>query len=242
MNWGEIFKDLLDPLSIALAFLSVSLGWVAIHQAKKYNRDATEALNRAQVAAERSESSVERIEKAVGEARILLLKMETIQDKVFLPFFLQYGPTPTLPSRESNEAAYGIATTATPDKRRPAQAELPPELRRILKSWQRYPANLLLLAAITNEGIQTREGLLAKKAAYRFLEPVDSGLRNLLQSGVLQGSPERFRLSSAWEPPLRRWVSENAAVLARLIEQSLGVGVNDPISEEQLNTALQLDL
>jgi hypothetical protein len=241
MNWSEVIRDLLDPLSISLAFLSVTLGWVAIHQAKKYNRGATEALNRAQVAAERSERSVERVEKAVEEARTLLLKMETIQDKVFLPFFLQYGPTPSLPSRESNEA-YGVAKAAVSDHRRPAQTELPPELRRILKSWQRYPANLLLLAAITKEGIHTKKELLARRAAYKILEPVDSGLRNLLQSGILQGSPETFRFSSAWELPLRRWVSENEAVLARLIEQSLGVGVNDPISEEQLNTALQLDL
>jgi hypothetical protein len=73
---------------------------------------------------------------------------------------------------------------------------LPSALQKALIQRKDFHAHYVLLAAISKEGVHSIDELKRVQHKYNISEPLESGLDNLLESPILEGSKDNFHIAT----------------------------------------------
>jgi len=102
---------------------------------------------------------------------------------------------------------------------------MPDPLRAMLERWRPFPAKCLLLEAIVREGATSTADLRSAQGKYKYPSGWQSQIPALIdREGILEGTPESFRLKPEYSNALFGWVQRNAAVLDRARELYASAG------------------
>jgi len=116
--------------------------------------------------------------------------------------------------------------------------ELPEKIAMTFDKWRDFPAHFLVLRAILREGAVSLDMLRTVAERYGIPEPFDSGVENLLQKGVLEGTLSDFRVPSDIRHPLLAWMTTNEPVLLEVAAHFSSVPSKDK-ADGEVQKALQ---
>lgn len=112
---------------------------------------------------------------------------------------------------------------------------LPKELKSVLKNYVEFPEFFPLIAAIEIEDVNSIEQLGKFSKNYNFRVSWDNaGIIKLIEDGILDGTPDKFKIKNVFKTPLKTWISRNKSVIEELVntysrDQRLRPDRRDPI-------------
>ncbi|MEW8029337.1 MAG: hypothetical protein AB2826_24630 [Candidatus Thiodiazotropha sp.] len=112
---------------------------------------------------------------------------------------------------------------------------LPDKLKEKLLEWKDFPAHYVILACIIREAVTSIEGLEQHEEKYHFPVNYDSGLENLIESGIIVGDFSEFEVPSENLTPLTIWIDANWPLLRKYIKHYA-------TKEEETVTELEISL
>jgi len=97
-----------------------------------------------------------------------------------------------------------------------ASAKVSESLKKMLMRWIDRPAHYQLLAAIISENAMSEEQVRKHREKYGIPEPLEAGLSNLLDAGILVGTRDTFQVPTNLSAPLAAWVDRNWPIINKL--------------------------
>lgn len=95
--------------------------------------------------------------------------------------------------------------------------KLPKALRGKMLKWKEYPAHYVVLACIIKENVTSLEELENYKSDYHLPGNYETGLQNLIDSEIIDGSLNKFTILDEDKAHLSVWVERNWLLLKKFI-------------------------
>lgn len=95
--------------------------------------------------------------------------------------------------------------------------KLPKHLKERLLEWKGFPAHYVVLACIVKESVTSFNMLERYKDKYHFPGNYESGVENLIESRIVVGNFDDFKISPEDLAPLSIWVEANWPLLEKFI-------------------------
>lgn len=127
------------------------------------------------------------------------------------------------------------ATTLT------SPVKLPINVKKQILEWLEFPAHFPILAAIAWESVNSQEELEAIKQKYGLPDEFEEGTENILNSPIIEGTIDNFKISPKVKQEFLAWVESNKAVLRELID-FYKVRTEEGISKVEIAIAKSLKL
>ena len=115
-----------------------------------------------------------------------------------------------------------------------ANVELPENLRSEIEKMRKFPAFLVLLAAIVKENANSLGALETVEPKYHFPEGWDDGaIDTLIKKKFLIGSPEDFNVTPEYQAPIAAFIDRNWPSISKLIEYYSSAEKQGSVTKEE---------